>query len=168
MAANKYPQINAGITPTVNLLNEMLPLEAIKPSNTGRTSTTTLTADPHLTFALEANATYDFEMDLLYNGGTNGSSDLKFGFTGPSGFTMSLGALLVSIPAGVNVGGGTQATTFTSGSVGTSTPLYARVTGSLVTSGTTGNLTLTWAQNTSSGTATTLTTGSKMSARRTS
>lgn len=168
MAANKYPNINAGSTPTVALLNEMLPLEAMKPSNTARTSTTTLTADPDLTFALEANAAYDFELELLYNGGTNGSSDLKFAFTGPSGFTMTLGGLLVTIPAGVASTGGTQGTTFTSGTNGTSTPLWLRLSGRLATSSTVGSLTLTWAQNTSSATATTLTAGSKMRARRTS
>lgn len=165
--ANKYPVINAGTTPTVTVLNEMLPLEAMKAGNTSRTSTTALTADPDLVFALEANATYDFEMELLYNGGTNGSSDLKFAFTGPAGYGMTLGNISVTIPAGVGIGGGTQATTFTSGTVGAGNALMTRVTGRLTTSSTAGNLTLTWAQNTSSATATTLTAGSKMRARRT-
>jgi hypothetical protein len=163
---SKYPVINAGTTPTVTVLNGMLPDTAVKSSPTSRASTTTLTADPHLVVSLEANAVYDLDIDLAYNGGTNGSSDLKFGFTGPSGFTMSFGAWLVSIPAGTASSGGTQGTTLTSGSVGTGTPLAARVSGTVATTGTPGSLTLTWAQNTSSGTATTLTTGSKMRVKR--
>lgn len=163
---SKYPVINAGTTPTVTVLNEMLPDIAVKTSNTSRSSTTTLAADPHLVLALEANATYDFDLDLSYNGNTNGSGDLKFGFTGPSGFTMAFGTLVVSIPAGVSLGGGTQSTTVVSGSAGTGTPLYARASGILTTSATSGTLTLLWAQNTSSGTNTTLTTGSKMRLKR--
>lgn len=163
---SKYPVINAGTTPVVTVLQAMLPDIAVKSSNTSRTSTTTLTADPHLVIALEANATYDFDMELLYNGGTNGSSDLKYGFTGPAGYAMTLGNISVTIPAGVGIGGGTQATTFVTGSVGTSSPLMTRVTGTVTTSSTAGNLTLTWAQNTSSGTATTLTTGCKMRVKR--
>jgi hypothetical protein len=163
---SKYPVINAGTTPVVTVLNEMLPDIAVKSSATPRTSTTTLAADPHLVLSLEANAVYDFDLDLNYNGGTNGSSDLKFGFTGPSGFTMTFGALVVAIPAGVASVGGTQGTVTTSGTVGTGTPLYARVSGVVTTSATPGSLTLTWAQNTSSGTATTLTTGCKMRVKR--
>ena len=168
MTANKYPNINAGTTPTATVLNEMLPLEAMKAASTSRTSTTTLTADPDLTFALEANAAYDFELELLYNGGTNGSSDLKFAFAGPSGWALTFGAMITGIPLGVASIGGTEGSTVTVGTGGTSTPLYTRLSGRLVTSGTAGSLTLTWAQNTSSGTATTLTAGSKMRARRTS
>lgn len=163
---SKYPVINAGTTPAVTVLQAMLPDAAVKSSATSRSSTTTLTADPHLVVALEANATYDFDLDLSYNGGTNGSSDLKFGFTGPAGYAMTFGTLLVAIPAGATLGGGTQASTLVSGTVNTSTPLYARVSGTVTTSSTAGNLTLTWAQNASSGTATTLTTGSKMRVKR--
>jgi len=163
---SKYPVINAGTTPAVTVLQEMLPDIAVKSSATSRASTTTLTADPHLVVSLEANAVYEFDLDLSYNGGTNGSSDLKFAFTGPSGYSMTFGTLLVAIPAGVTLGGGTQASTLVSGSVGTSTPLYARVSGTVTTSTTAGSLTLTWAQNTSSATNTTLTTGCKMRVKR--
>jgi hypothetical protein len=163
---SRYPVINAGTTPAVGILNEMLPQEAFKASGTSRASTTALTADPDLAVPVEASATYDFDMDLVYNGGTNGSSDLKFAFTGPSGYAMSWGAFIVAIPAGVASVGGTQATTMASGTVGAGTMLAVRVSGTVTTSTTAGNLVLTWAQNTSSGTATTLMTGCKMSARR--
>lgn len=161
-----YPVITAGMALTSALLQSMLTQSAFKASGTSRTSTTTLTADPDLSVPLAASATYDFEMDLVYNGGTNGSSDLKFGFTGPSGYAMNFGAFIVSIPAGVASVGGTQVTTTASGTVGAGTPLAVRVSGAVTTSLTAGALTLTWAQNTSSGTATTLMTGCKMRARR--
>lgn len=163
---SKYPVINAGTTPTVTVLNEMLPDIAVKASNTSRSTTTTLAADPHLVLPLEANATYDLDLDIAYNGNTNGSGDLKFGFSGPSGYTMAFGAWLVSIPAGVSSSGGNQGTTLVSGSAGTGTPLAAKVHGTVSTSSTAGSLTLLWAQNTSNGTATTLTTGSKMRLKR--
>jgi hypothetical protein len=49
----------------------------VKPSNTGRHSTTTAAQDPHLALTMIAGHSYMFEMMLVYDGPGSGSADLK-------------------------------------------------------------------------------------------
>ena len=162
-----YPSIPAGTQPTSLLLQRMLPLIAEKASDQPLTSSTTLASDSALLVPLEASAKYDVELKLYYTGGTTGSSDLKFAWTVPSGTTITGSALAISNPLGVALLYYTQATASVfSASNGTGNPFGIRVWGTVVTSSTTGNLQLTWAQNTSSATATTVKAGSLLTARR--
>jgi hypothetical protein len=51
-----YPQPLAGQRLRASTLRDMLPKTARKTADTSRSATTTATADPHLTFEVEANA----------------------------------------------------------------------------------------------------------------
>jgi len=146
-----------------------VPLAAIKPADTGRSSNTTVTADPDLQLAVAANATYEVTAIIQYKGGTNGSSDAQFQLTvptGTTGFVVVTGVQITSFPTtrivvaafGVSVNAGTS---------GTGNPQGLIIKATVVTAGTAGTLAVAWAQNTSSGTATTVTANSQLTARRT-
>ena len=155
----------AGNRQTAAALNGAIGLTAIKGADTARTSTTTLTADPDLTVAVLANTTYVVRFSLLYKGGATNASDFKFGFSVPAGATFAGGAITIANPLAVAILPVASASSvLVSYSNGTGNPLWCQVTAGLIVSGTAGSLALTWAQNTSSGTATTLMTGSSLQA----
>ena len=140
-------------------------LFAYKTANTSRSSTTSATADPHLTFTVEANTTYTLSGLLIFDGHDNG--DLKIGFTAPAGTTGSWwpgGAdSSISAFAGLPRWGAltdVTASTMAIGAIGAGTILAAQPGGLVVTSGTPGTFSLVWAQNASNGTATILRTHS--------
>lgn len=124
---------------------------AIKAGATSRNTTVTPAADPDLVVAVEANSRYDVTAVV---GWTNGGGGFRVDFTGPSGATM----LWVDNDGSVASAIGTDLTF--SVTVGTS------LRGTLVTSGTAGNLTLRWAQNTSNAADTTLLAGCSLLATR--
>lgn len=136
------------------------------------TSSTTLQNDDSLLLAVEADAVYEIAGTLFYAGNVTG--DIKVAFTFPTGATLywagkggseadagygGVGASRHS--ASVADASGT-ATAFT----GSTTNLAIFIRALLVTSGTSGNLQLQWAQNTSNGTATTVKVGSYLRAIR--
>lgn len=143
---------------------------AVKPANTARTSTTTLTADPDLQLALAAG-TWIFDCVLPFTGGTTGSSDAKitFEFSGTASATGSFW-----IPFGpttssstvVNNNSTALASTQVIGTYSTTTPVSAQPKGGVVVTAA-GTLALYWSQNTSSSTATTAQAGSWLRAIRT-
>jgi hypothetical protein len=161
-----YPQIVAGMALTSALLQSMLPQEAVKSSGTPRAATTTMTADLALTAAVAAGASYDVDLLMIYNGPATNTGDLKFEWLVPSGATFAGGFLGVANPLALYSTYVTATTVQVSYGNGTGNPLWCMVTGTLITSATAGNLQVQWAQNTSNATATTLMTGSKLSARR--
>src|SRR5262245_58148019 len=140
----------------------------IKGSDTSRSSNTTPTADPDLVMPVVANATYWWECRVVYNGGTNGSSDGQFGFSAPAGATGFYESLRNQV-SGLTWGNalatsyGTQANV---GTNGTGNPISYCATGIVIVSSTAGNLSFFWAQNTSSGTATTVKAGSLLVGKR--
>lgn len=147
-----------------------VPLVGIKTSDTSRSNTVAQTNDPDLTVTLAANATYEFRMWLNYEGGTQGSSDLKMGMAVPASATARTSCTYVN-----NSGGATVEVYYASG--GTALALGTngagnirgfRMVGTVVTAGTSGSLVLSWAQNTSSATATIIHTGSILKAWRVS
>lgn len=81
--ANTWPPIAAGDDLTADLLSEMLPRIIVKPAATTITSSTSLTADPDLTMALEANATYFVEFYIRYT--AINAEKFKTTWTVPSG-----------------------------------------------------------------------------------
>jgi hypothetical protein len=147
---------------TATNLNEMQPLNAYKPAQTSRASTTTLAADPNLAAPVVAAGVYEVECYLNYTGAAQGSGDLKFAFTGPSGATFTWSALGFAVSGGFTtpemICNNTLTSTRQVGSNSGST-VDCWIKGSLIVSSTAGTLTLTWAQNTSSSTATVLSAG---------
>ena len=125
-------------------------------------NSTTLANDTALFIPLLANAVYDFELLLGYNGGTLGSSDLKIGWSVPSGTTMGYTAYgNTTSGAATDAPWYTQSATPAFGTNGTSTPIGLVLSGTVATAGTAGNLQLQWAKNsTSVATVTTVLAGS--------
>jgi hypothetical protein len=146
-------------------------LFASKPSSTDRSSTTTLTDDPHLTVTVTAGAVYKLTMYLTWTGGTTGA--FKAAFNAPSGTTgrWSLYGPDLSIVSGATTSGvrlsssSSLTTGQLAGSSSTSVPVTALPTG-LITAGASGAFTFQWAQNGSDATVTSLLPGSWMELKR--
>lgn len=81
--AEQYPTLAAGQRLTASLLRSMLPQWGRKTSDTARSASTTPTDDPHLTFTVEANAVYQCQGWIKYDGPT--AADLLISWTLPSG-----------------------------------------------------------------------------------
>jgi hypothetical protein len=143
-----------------------VPLVAVKPSDTARSLTTSVTNDPDLQLSLAANAIYDVTAAIQYKGGANGSTDGQCTLNAPSGATgfwfahrlqissLTLSSLTVAFSTNANIG--------TNGT-GNPEPLFIKAS---VTTSTAGTLAFAWAQNMSSNTATTMMAGSLISAQR--
>jgi len=144
-----------------------VPLAVAKTSDQSVTSSTTLVNDTALVLAVAANATYWMELYLNYEGGTANASDLKFGWTFPAGLTIRAQPLLVD-PAGATriLNTQIQTTVSNAGTQGAGNLSSVGLRGNVTTSGTSGNLQLQWAQNTSNGTATIVHTGSLLVLQR--
>jgi len=142
------------------------PLFAYKTAQESVTSSTVTQADNHLFVTVEANRIYTLEMWLNYTGVDAG--DLKLNFSYPANCSVAYGNIGYSSTATgaapVIIAGawGTDASTPTSdlpfGTI-TGSTVSGIVNGLVIVGNTGGALTLNWAQNTSSGTATSLETG---------
>ena len=152
----------AGQRLTAAELRGALGLSAHKGADTARATTTTLTADPDLTVSVLANTVYVVRLSLPYKGAATNTGDFKFGFSVPGGSSFAGGFIGVTNPLGVYLVSVTASSTLISYSNGTGSPLWCEVSATLITSGTAGSLTLTWAQNTSNATATTLMAGASL------
>ena len=147
--------ITAGSRILASAMAGIAPLAAEKPTDQSVTSSTTLVNDTALLAAVAANATYLVYCYLDYEGGTGGSSDLKFQWTVPASATMRF-TLIGTDASNATLISSTKSdtTVYTLRSAGAATLQAALMVGSLVVAGTSGTLQLQWAQNTSSGTAT--------------
>ena len=162
----------AGSRLTASAVNEYLvnTRYATKPGDTSRASTTTLTADPDLSVAVDASKSYWLDILILYTA-ASGSGDFKYTFGAPTGAVFYGTAVVIAADTLVAAftyspsGGATISTTELVVSAG-SGAIPVRLSGVLTTSTTAGNLALSWAQNTSSGTATVVKAGSYMCLRR--
>ncbi|MDG4535336.1 hypothetical protein [Streptomyces sp. AV19] len=163
--AEAYPTFLAGQRLTAALLASAQPMVVRKTADTSRASTATPTADPHLTFSVEANAVYVWHGFIKYF--ADPTPDLQVNFTAPTG---SLGEWH-QIAAGSGTTTGTTAgysvrmdsNDVTSGRnfYGTSdTDMGAVIHGTLRVGSTAGTFALQWAQASSSATATILYTDS--------
>ena len=149
-----------------------VPIAVIKPANTSRNTTTTVTSDPDLTLPLAASSTYDIRMLVNYDGGATGASDIKWTFTVPAGATgiyVAAHQNISGVYAGAFVnnwtdGPGLSATQANTNGLGNNLGIFFN--GILAVAGTAGNLTFQWAQNTSSGTNTRVFAQSYMVAQR--
>jgi len=147
-----------------------VPLVAYKTADEAVTSSTTLQNDDDLFVSVAASATYQLIAYFIYDGGTTGSSDLKIGWTFPSGLTMAYGHIGMTTSATI-----TEASVATSsdqtnnpqfGSDGAGQNRAAYLLGTVFVSTTAGTLQLQWAQGTSSGTATHMKKGSWLQLQR--
>lgn len=182
--AEAYPTPLAGQRITASLLRSMQPQVIRKTADTARSSTTTATADPHLTFEVEANGVYVWDGWLKYSAATSG--DIIVDFSVPTG---SLGEWGAYGPGIVVIGADdsplalqtdTQQSTGyllraetndvsqfrTYGGLGSSVGLTILLSGTLRVSSSAGTFSLDWAQGTSDATATTLFTDSWLKIQR--
>src|SRR4029077_18431567 len=133
-----------------------VPLSAIKTADQSVTSSTTFINDTELLVPIIAVGSYQFEAFLVFEGGTAGSSDIKW---------------RVGVPVGTNVrytwtgwnntgsvarsgDGQTAGDTPSSATAGVGNEHGVIMIGTVVAGVNAGNMQLQWAQNTSSGTST--------------
>jgi len=140
---------------------------AHKTSDESRNTTTTLTADSELEFAVEANKTYDVVVQLLL-ASASATPDFKFDFVGPSGYTPYFGPQVYQSAgrwSGVSVATAPSALLTTGdvveqGSTGAAAIFGLQITATIKTGANAGNVQLRWAQNTSNGSDVTVKAGS--------
>ncbi len=176
MASNSgYPNLYVGQRLTATLAQSMLPFQAWKTTGTTRTSTTSRTADPDLVLPVEANALYVLRYFFIVSCIAN-TSGMSMSWTVPSGAsgTHSFSGLQHSSGSTPTASSQDVNTTFDI-ATGTGTGIIPSGTqpvtgvqgiGWIDTAATAGNLTLTWAQLTSSANGTTLNAGSFIELKR--
>jgi hypothetical protein len=153
--------ITAGARITAAGIQGTAPQATIKGADQSVTSSITMINDNALFTDLIADATYYFECCIFYQGGTQGSSDFQYQWTVPSGTTMIWADENITTGGAASVGTcWTQAANPTAGANGSGNKCSLVMKGTISTSSTAGVLQLQWAQNTSSGTATTVKAGS--------
>jgi hypothetical protein len=133
------------------------------------TSSTATQDDTDLQLWMAPTGTYLVRGAVFYDAST--VSDIKMGFTGPSGFTLPWTANFLPVAATVTTSGMDAAalvgnTIYPSGAVGVGTKIAVQITGLVTTTGTSGILKLRWAQNTSDATACTVRAGSHLTLTR--
>ena len=147
----------------------LAPTNVSKQADQSVTSSTALVSDNELVLAVVASAQYDFDCFLLYEGGTQGSSDMKIQWNVPAGSTLRYQATGIGTAGGMGFGNGyTAASVLQLGSQSAGNLCACTLTGNLLMSTTSGNLQLKWAQNTSSGTSTIVHAQSSLTLQRTS
>ena len=135
--------------------NWFIPLAAYKAGDTSRTTNTTLTPDPDLVVPVSASAVYTFHAFFDYEG-ANAAGFLKWQWTVPAAATLRYAATFVGTGGGININlyqGTDVVAGYTLGAGNTMAMVHQ---GTLITAGSAGNITLTWAQNASNGTSTIL------------
>lgn len=139
---------------------------AYKAADTARTHNTSVTNDPDLQLNLLAsNAVYEFHGSVIYTGDTTTNGDIQHTFN-----TNSCSGTYV--PTRMTTGGNwvafaqTLGTSVVSGSNGASSLMGISLQGTIATTSAPCSAIFAWAQNTSSGTATTVKAGSFLRARR--
>ncbi|MEU5596810.1 hypothetical protein [Streptomyces sp. NPDC020298] len=182
--AEAYPTFLAGQRLTASLLRSAQVQCLRKTADTSRSATTTQTADPHLQMDVVAGGVYTIWGWLKYD--ALAAADFVVGFSYPTG---SLGEW-VGVGGGTTVtsstaGGGTQQdavstwgynvrlettdipATRTYGGLGVGNTLTVDIKATFRIGATAGTLALTWAQSSSSATATTVYTDSWLNVQRT-
>jgi hypothetical protein len=142
------------------------PLDALKTGDTHRTNTT-ITDDPDLSIALEASSWYEIRVYLNYEGGPQGSSDMRWTFSVPASAGMRYQRTLVDTSGSPSVGI-TQlgADTVSARTNGAGNLLAVIMEGTIKTDVTAGQITFRFGQNTLHATDVILHSHSRMSARK--
>lgn len=164
MATNQYPNITAGQDLTADLLNSGCPFTVYKTGTTSRTSNIVATDDPDLIQALASGATYTFDVFLSVTGAAVSTGDIRVALN-YSGTTSSgtWGGLSFNNVAVTQIASNGQAIGASTSAYGTNGGNFStiKISGYVVTSSA-GNLSVQWAQQTSSVTATNVRVGSWM------
>lgn len=144
---------------------------AIKPSDTGRASTTALANDPDLVLGLSANSTYEITGNIFYDGGTGvgNEGDIKYAWAVPT--SGSFVGSMIHLNVSGNFAGAFQqidgdANAGSAQTQGIGVIMILTVSGMVTVASTAGNLTFRWAQNTSETTNTHVKANSYLVARR--
>ena len=146
-----------------------VPVCVIKPADTNRNTTTTMTNDPDLVLPLAASASYDIASLILYSGAPTGTGDIKWTFTVPAGTTGRYSPIRQNFSSqytGWALDQWTDTENAQTNGTGVGQFCGAFIKGILVTGGSAGNLTFQWAQNTSSATNTIVRQNSYLLAQR--
>ena len=163
MPGTQFPQILAGQAFTAALLLSMIPQVAWKSADTSRASTTTLTNDPDLSFAIPSAGTYLIDGYLNYEG-SNAPGDLQIEFNSVGNIRwQAFGQNTSGTISGIGTRQGGGANTF--GAAGAGVLCAVGIRGDIITPAS-GNCNMSWAQNTSSATATILHAGSWLRLQR--
>ncbi len=128
------------------------------------TSSTTSQSDDHLVFNVGASETWLVQYGLFLNIGA--STNLRWKFSVPSGTSASGHQKVASSNQAEAVSDATSDSTLTPISSFASNPAHVQIFAKITSSSTAGAVTLQWAQGTSSGTALTLKSRSKLVAVR--
>lgn len=170
---SQYPTIAAGQRVTAALLQSLLPWEIIKPADTQQASTTALVADPDLQFSGLAIGTYTIEGLLLYTGAAIGTADLKAMMSATVGAVSSGPSWWNLIAPTTGAANALQdvatpfGTSFAYGTPGPTNNLGGQLKASFQVTTANTTVALSWAQNTSNATATTIKAGSYLRLKRT-
>lgn len=152
--------MNAHVRDNLNAINGFVR----KSADESVASSTVLQNDDHLFLPLAANGTFVVEGLLVYNGQTfaAGPGDLKVDWTLPAGATMRWvrNGPGSNTPNGIDLVVTDNATIRALGTYGAATDVGASFRGWITTGATAGTLQMRWAQNASTGVATTIRTGS--------
>ncbi len=161
-AGRKRP-VAAVATPNVGA-----PTIVVKAADETVTSSTALQNDDHLLFPVGASETWVYEFILFYTAATTG--DLKVALTAPVGSTIRWTTNGLAGSAATNADSLASNVGTTSGTASGyhggagATEISIIIKGYVTTAATPGNVTLQWAQNSSSGTDTIIKTGSYLKA----
>jgi hypothetical protein len=144
----------------------------VKSADETVTSSTTLQNDDELVFALAASAVYKIDGAISVAGATAG--DIKTAFTVPTSATGNVEFIGATVAASgsdnwsraLNIVDFVTPDFGTFGTLGVATFQPVLIKGAIFTAGSSGNLTFQWAQNASSGTATTVGKGSWITVTR--
>lgn len=167
MPNGQYPAILAGTDYTAGLIQSLAPIWAYKAADSPPATTTTLAADPDLTFPVAANAVYLVFGWVHATGAAIGTGDLKLTLSCPGaatawwdGIGYSTASTTVALSAAKASG---SSSSF--GVNGSANPSSVRLEMYLST-GSASTLTLQWAENTTNATGTVLKAGSRLLAVR--
>ena len=128
------------------------------------TSSTTSQSDDHLTFNIGASETWVVQYDIFITVGA--STNLKWKISVPSGASAAAHIKAQGSVIGIDISDATSDTTTAAASQSGSNHGYYQIFAKITSSSTAGAVTLQWAQGTSSGTALTLKSRSKLVAVR--
>jgi hypothetical protein len=135
-----YPTFPSGHKPDADEFGALLSIFAIKTLNEIVNNSATLQNDNELLATVAASSTYEVYCHLFYTSGT--SPDIKFGWTGPSGATLTWTSVDPFNTSWAKKSIGDSLAIGTSGA-----DESALLIGVLVVSTTAGTLQLQWAQN---------------------
>jgi hypothetical protein len=169
MTSHYYRYLKAGDVATKSALDDREPLSVVKASNQTVNNTTVKVSDNHLTLAVAANATYHVSMMVIVSGPTGADWSMLWAFpTGATGTRFTHGPELPVTTVRATAIQARSAPLGTATAYGTDGTENSAIREELwlTTSGTAGNLTLTWAQNAAVAGTTTVYLGSYLMAYR--